>query len=100
MLFHSICISQCVEGMLAIRAARRHTGYHTRPGLLPYKGILENLCKLAAAERSVAMFFLQGSYDFFEGEERGVDLSALHASLLVLVGGVCTSFTTCKVDET
>lgn len=41
--FHSVCISQGVECVLAGHGIGRHIGYHDCARLLPYKGIPQHL---------------------------------------------------------
>lgn len=92
-LLDPICVSQSVKRMLAAGRAWRHISNHY--GLaIPHERILEHLCQLATAERSVIFALVESADAFLERKKRLVNLSTVDASLLVFLLRVGTTLAT------
>ena len=89
-LLDSVAISKRVEGVLAVRHVWRDGNNHDGPRVAN-EGLFKHLRELASPKGSVILVMKQGSYAFFECEQRLVDLCALHARLAVCMRGICAS---------
>mmetsp|Transcript_51021 Transcript_51021/g.109288 ORF Transcript_51021/g.109288 Transcript_51021/m.109288 type:complete len:208 (-) Transcript_51021:405-1028(-) len=98
-LLDPVGVPESVEGMLNCVAVGRHVRDHHRSAIRSHKGVLEDLCKFRPTKRRMVELLVERTDALLEGQQRLVDLCAVHPGLPVGVERIGATLATGQIDE-